>query len=119
MKFAASILIIYFSAMISQPYVNVWLGLRNKHNSCVPAPKSKCCKEMAKHKDKAPAKEANTCNRDLCNPFMPCGISVPYKISACVFENRVFDLARNLKTATNDAIISNYHSDCWRPPEFA
>jgi hypothetical protein len=117
MKFAASILLIYFSALMAQPYVNIWSGLRNKPNTCHPAPT--CCKEMAKHKGNPASNQANTCNRDFCNPFLPCGVSIAYRTSVLRFENKAFEVAKNLKPAINDAIISDYFSDCWRPPELA
>src|SRR6185312_16148539 len=106
---------VYFSMLMAQPFVNMGIGVKNKPNSCHPA--EMCCKEMMKHKGNPSSNQANTCNRDFCNPFVPCGISIAYKVPSPKFENQVLEIAKNLKPASNDNIISNYHSDCWRPPK--
>lgn len=96
-----------------QPFVNVELGLSNSKNSC--HPQEMCCKEKMKHQGQ---KSGNTtCNRDFCNPFVPCGTSIAQRLPTHTFENVAFEASKNLKPVINENIISNYLSDCWRPPE--
>jgi len=112
-KIVASILVLYFGVLMVQPFVNLELRLSNKLNSC--HPQEMCCKEKMKHQGQ---KEQNTtCNRDFCNPFVPCGVSVAYRTPLLSFCNPVTEAIKKLKPAINDDIISNYLSDCWRPPE--
>jgi len=112
MKILTSILCMYFGLLMAQPFVNMELGVPNKPNSCHPG---KCCKEM-EHKG-ADKQQSNSCNRDFCNPFVPCGTSIVYVIPSHNFMNQVREVPEKLKPATNENIISNYLSDCWRPPE--
>jgi hypothetical protein len=116
MKIIASILMVYFGLLMLQPFVNMGLNIKNKPGSCHPS--EMCCKKMAKQQGKSPAKQqSNTCNRDLCNPFVPCGISIAYRTPLHNFVNPVFEINQQLKPAINDHITSNYLADCWRPPE--
>ncbi|HWD89806.1 MAG TPA: hypothetical protein VG367_16860 [Mucilaginibacter sp.] len=113
MKIVAFILIFYFCALIAQPFINIGLGLGNSPNTC--HPQEMCCKEKIKHQGQ---KEQNTtCNRDFCNPFVPCGTSIVYRMPLPDMTSPVKDVPVQLKPATNENIISNYLSDCWRPPE--
>ena len=112
MKILTSILCMYFGLLMAQPFVNMELGVPNKPNSCHPG---KCCKDM-EHKG-GDKQQSNTCNRDFCNPFVPCGTSLVYAIPAHNFASPVYDAPEDLKPATDENIISNYLSDCWRPPE--
>ena len=112
MKIITSILCMYFGLLMAQPFVNMELGVPNKPNSCHPG---KCCKEM-EHKGSG-KQQSNTCNRDFCNPFVPCGISIVYRLPVHDFADRIIDAPKKLKPATNENIISNYLSDCWHPPK--
>jgi hypothetical protein len=104
----------YFGLLIAQPFVNMGLNIPNKPNSCHPG---MCCKEMQQKSNSPVKQQSSTCNRDFCNPFVPCGISIVYRLPAHNFTNCVIDAPRNLKPATDENIISNYLPDCWRPPE--
>src|SRR3569623_271446 len=96
-----------------QPFLNIEMGLSNDKNTC--HPQDMCCKQKMQHQGQ---KQQNTnCNQDFCNPFVPCGISIEQKMPSHTFENVAFEAPKNLKPATNEDIISNYLSDCWRPPE--
>ncbi|HVW14121.1 MAG TPA: hypothetical protein VHB54_09870 [Mucilaginibacter sp.] len=113
MKVIASILIFYFGALMAQPFANMGIGVKNQPDNCHPG---MCCKEK-QHKDQPPVKQQSTsCNRGLCNPFVPCGISIVYKVQPHSFENLAFEVSKNQKPAMNDHITSDYLSDCWRPP---
>jgi len=115
MKITASILMMYFGLLMAQPFVNMGLNVKGKPDNC--HPNSMCCKEM-KQPGKSPAKQQNgPCNRDFCNPFVPCGTSMPGTTPVHSFKDVVRELTSNTKPAINDDIISNYLSDCWRPPE--
>jgi hypothetical protein len=113
MKILTSILCMYFGLLMAQPFVNMELGLPNKPNSCHPG---KCCKEM-EHKGSSDKQQSNTCNRDFCNPFVPCGTSLVYVVPSHNFASPVQVVPEKLKPVINENIISNYLSDCWRPPE--
>ncbi|MFI5161306.1 MAG: hypothetical protein ACHQHN_08510 [Sphingobacteriales bacterium] len=114
MKLVASILCMYFSLLIAQPFVNMGLNIPNKPDSCHPG---MCCKEM-QQKNKTPVKQqSSTCNRDFCNPFVPCGTSVAQRVVIHSFTDVALDAPKKLKPAINEDIISNYLPDCWRPPE--
>ncbi|HTI58523.1 hypothetical protein [Mucilaginibacter sp.] len=116
MKIAASILIMYFGLLMGQPFVNMGLKVTNKPGNC--RSNDMCCKEKARHQDEAPGKDHNGgCNRDFCNPFVPCGTSMPATKPVHSFKDVIRELTVNLTPATNDDIVSNYLSDCWRPPK--
>lgn len=113
MKVIATILMMYFGLLMVQPFLNTALSINNKPNSC--HPQEMCCKEKMKHQ--CHEEQNTTCNRDFCNPFVPCGISVIYRAPLVSFSNPVTETSKKLKPAINEDIISNYLSDCWRPPE--
>ncbi|HJP62852.1 MAG TPA: hypothetical protein VJ844_05390 [Mucilaginibacter sp.] len=116
MKITASILMMYFGLLMGQPFVNMGLKVKNKANNC--HPNEMCCKEKAKQDGQAPGKtHSGNCNRDFCNPFVPCGTSIPPAKPVHTFRDVIFELNTSLRPATNDHIISNYLPDCWRPPE--
>jgi hypothetical protein len=116
MKVTATILMMYFGLLMGQPFLNTALSMSNKKDSC--HPQEMCCKAKAQHKgEKPPCDQNTTCNRDFCNPFVPCGISVVYRAPLVSFCNPVTETSQKLKPAINDDIISNYLSDCWHPPK--
>ncbi|MGZ3821882.1 MAG: hypothetical protein ACXVB6_14910 [Mucilaginibacter sp.] len=116
MKVTATILMMYFGLLMAQPFLNTALSINNKPNSC--HSHEMCCNEKAQHKGEQPVGEkGTTCNRDFCNPFVPCGISLVYRAPLLIFSNTVIETSKKLKPAINEDIISNYLSDCWRPPE--
>lgn len=108
----ASILVMYFSLLMLQPFAHM------DRVGAKPAPTcaaDKCCKNEQQHK--APAKHKANCNADFCNPFVPCGISMVYRVQDPVFVNPEFVLSGIKKPTIKQDILSNYLSDCWRPPE--
>jgi len=113
MKIVASILILYFGLLMMQPFANMDMVTAKPAKSCGA---DKCCKEKNQPKKKPCTNQAN-CNTDFCNPFVPCGFSIAYRTMQVKFENPVLELSKIMKPAVNDDIISNYLSDCWRPPE--
>jgi len=104
----------YFGLLMAQPFVNMGLNIPNKPNSCHPG---MCCKEMTQKTNSPVKQQSSNCNRDFCNPFVPCGTSIPGSAPVHSFKEVVRELMTNTKPATNENIISNYLSDCWRPPE--
>src|SRR5207244_577896 len=95
---------------------NMGLQVKNKPDNC--HPNEMCCKEKAAQHGQMPAKgHSGNCNRDFCNPFVPCGTSIAATKPVHSFREVMRELTINLTPATNDEIISNYLSDCWRPPE--
>ena len=114
MKFIAAILICYFSVLIVQPLYHMGSAV-GKSAKCGT---EICCKKMA---HKTPAKPCNSasCNTDFCNPFVPCGISTVSRTLQYKFGNSILELSTIKKPAANDHIISNYSSDCWRPPRLS
>ncbi|HVV54307.1 MAG TPA: hypothetical protein VHC47_03220 [Mucilaginibacter sp.] len=116
MKLVASILVLYFGMLMVQPFAHMGSSAQSKPGKC--HARGMCCRERAKHQGKAPAPSQNTaCNRDFCNPFVPCGVSLAYRIPLPNLSSPVYVLSKKLKPATDENIISNYLSDCWRPPE--
>lgn len=106
----------YFGLLIGQPFANMGLKAAGKPASC--HSDDMCCRDKAKHQDEAPLKDhSGSCNRDFCNPFVPCGTSMPATKPVHSFKAVIRELTNNLTPATNDNIISNYLPDCWRPPE--
>ncbi|MBS1524821.1 MAG: hypothetical protein JST19_04170 [Bacteroidetes bacterium] len=115
MRLIASILIMYFGALMAQPFVNMGFTVETQSDSCHAG---MCCKEKRQHNAQKPAREqSDTCNRDFCNPFVPCGVSLICRVPAHSFTNLAFEVPKQLKPAINDHITSSYLSDCWRPPE--
>jgi hypothetical protein len=116
MKVTATILMMYFGLLMVQPFLNTALSINNKPNSC--HSQEMCCKEKAQHKgEKSAGEKGTTCNRDFCNPFVPCGISLAYRAPLLSFKTPITEASQKLNPAIDDNIISNYLSDCWRPPE--
>jgi hypothetical protein len=111
MKFIATILICYFCVLIVQPLYHMG-GATAKSSKCGT---EMCCKKMA-HKTPVKPCGSASCNTDFCNPFVPCGISIASRVVEFKFGNPIFELSSIKKPAVNDHIISNYLSDCWRPP---
>ncbi|MBS1531555.1 MAG: hypothetical protein JSU01_14700 [Bacteroidetes bacterium] len=116
MKIVAHILVFYFGVLMVQPFVNMRLNLSNKPNSC--HPQEMCCKEKMKHQGQK-QQNSTTCNRDFCNPFVPCGVSLVYNLPVHRFENKAIESAQKLIPAVNDSIVSDYLSDCWHPPKLS
>ncbi|MBS1500991.1 MAG: hypothetical protein JST32_02935 [Bacteroidetes bacterium] len=115
MKVIASILLFYFGALMAQPFANMGMVVKSKPSGCHPG---MCCKEKQQHKGEKPAREqSSACNRDFCNPFVPCGTSIVYRIQLHSFASPALEVSKNQKPAMNDHITSDYLSDCWRPPE--
>jgi hypothetical protein len=112
MKFIATILICYFCVLIVQPLYHMNMTKAGKCGE------EMCCKKAA---HKAPAKPCGsaTCNTDFCNPFVPCGISLTSRILQFEFGKPILELSVIKKPAINDHIISDYLSDCWRPPRLS
>jgi len=118
MKFIASILILYFSVLIAMPVGNMGPMVNSKTDNNHTG--SMHCKGMATQHSKAPVKQnAGTCGSDLCNPFIPCGLSMAYNLPIQHFENRVLELTKDLQPAINDVVVSDYLSDCWHPPQLS
>lgn len=113
MKIVASILVLYFGLLMMQPFANMSMVTAGPAKACLA---DKCCKEQNQPK-KTPCTNQANCNADFCNPFVPCGISIAYRTMQVKFENPVLELSKIMKPAVNEDIISNYLSDCWRPPE--
>jgi hypothetical protein len=117
MKIIASILVMYFSLLMMQPFANM---------ACIGSKPAKACsaggscKHMSsQHKGRIPVRYPSTCNNDFCNPFVPCGISIVQSIKSPNFANPMFDIQKNKKPTTNENITSAYLADCWRPPELS
>ena len=116
MKIVASILVLYFGLLMMQPFTHMEAFGAKPATACSG---DKCCKEKNQHKKPAPCRDASTCNTDFCNPFVPCGISIAQRAIQVKFENPVLELSKIMKPVVNDDIISNYLSDCWRPPKLS
>jgi hypothetical protein len=117
MKIVTSILLMYLGVLMAQPFANMELSPPNKVDNCHPG---KCCKEARQQQSEAPVKnQRNSCNRDFCNPFVPCGTSIACCIPLHYFVNQVSELSKQLKPVINENITSSYLSDCWRPPELS
>jgi hypothetical protein len=113
MKIIASILIIYFGLLMMQPFAHMDVFGAKPAKICGA---DKCCKEKSHHKT-TPCNDASKCNTDVCNPFVPCGISIVYRTRQPNFANMVLDLSNQKKPTINEDITSTYLADCWRPPE--
>lgn len=109
MKLIATTLICYFSVLIIQPLYHMDMAKPEKCGAGM------CCKKRA-HQTKPKSCSDATCNTDFCNPFVPCGISVASREVHFEFGNPILELSVIQNPAVNDHIISNYLSDCWRPP---
>ena len=114
MKAIATILICYFSVLIVQPLYHIDMA-KAKSGKCGT---EMCCKKIA-HKTHSKPCGSTSCNTDFCNPFVPCGISTASRVVQFKFGNPAFELSAIKKPAVNDHIISNYLSDCWRPPRLS
>ncbi|MBV8388451.1 MAG: hypothetical protein JO080_01490 [Mucilaginibacter sp.] len=112
MKLIASILVLYFGLLIIQPLYGMDMA---KSGKCAAG---MCCKEKAHHNSSKPC-GSTSCNSDFCNPFVPCGISVVSRFVQFKFNNPLVELTRIEKPSINDHIVSNYLSDCWRPPRLS
>jgi hypothetical protein len=113
-KFITTILICYFCVLIAQPLYRMDMST-GKPGKCG---LDMCCKK-ATHQTPTKPCGGGECNTDLCNPFVPCGISIASQTLHFKFGNPTSELSANKKPAVNDHIISNYLSDCWRPPRLA
>jgi hypothetical protein len=93
------------------------------HTGNMVAESDKCSADMCckKNTHQTPAKPCSgaACNTDLCNPFVPCGISIASRAINFEFDNPILELSSNQTPAVNDHIISSYLSDCWRPPRLS
>jgi hypothetical protein len=112
MKFIATILICYFSVLIAQPLYHMGMAKAGKCGEDM------CCKKISHQKPAKPC-GGSACNTDLCNPFVPCGISTASRFIQFKFGNPIVELSVIKKPAVNDHITSNYLSDCWRPPRLS
>jgi hypothetical protein len=113
-KLIAAILICYFCVLIVQPLYHMNMTV-TKAGKCGA---DMCCKKMA-HQTPAKPCGGAACNNDLCNPFVPCGISTASRVIQFMFANPVLELSAIKKPAVNDHIISNYFSGYWRPPRLS
>jgi hypothetical protein len=114
MKIIASILILYFGLLMMQPFYNMDIVMAKPAKACSG---DMCCKKKDQHKKTIPCNNASTCNRDFCNPFVPCGISIVYRTQQPDFVNPVLELSKKKKPTINEHITSDYLADCWRPPK--
>ncbi|HTK21651.1 MAG TPA: hypothetical protein VL442_19175 [Mucilaginibacter sp.] len=114
MKFIVTILIGYFCVLIAQPLYRMDMA-KGKPGKCGV---DMCCKK-AIHQTPTKPCGGGACNTDLCNPFVPCSISTASRVIHFKFGNPIFELSLSKKPAVNDHIISNYLSDCWRPPRLS
>jgi hypothetical protein len=114
MRVIASILVVYFSLLIMQPFANMKAIAAKPYNI---HRTGMCCKKMEHHKGQMPVRYPTTCNTDFCNPFVPCGISMIYRAQQLNFVKPVFELSKKKKPTINENITSDYLADCWRPPE--
>ncbi|HTD99185.1 MAG TPA: hypothetical protein VK668_07840 [Mucilaginibacter sp.] len=114
MKITASILVMYFGLLMMQPFANMDMIGAKPAKACA---SNKCCENEKQHKGQSPVKHQGTCNADFCNPFVPCGLSIVYGAQKSVFVNPEFALSLIKKPTIKEDIISDYLSDCWRPPE--
>jgi hypothetical protein len=114
-KIIASILIIYFGLLMMQPFYHMDLVMAKPVKFC----NADLCgkKQQSQHKKSSPCSDASKCNTDFSNPFVPCGISIVYRLQRPDFANRVLELSKNKKPTINEDITSAYLADCWRPPE--
>lgn len=117
MKIVASILAMYFGLLIVQPFTSMGSDIIAKPAKACMA--DKCCKKAAPQKETTPNKSPTACNTDLCNPFMPCGISIVHRMVQVDFANPVLDLLKNKKPTIDEDIVFDYLADCWRPPELS
>lgn len=115
MKIMASILVIYVGLLMLQPFTGM-CGAKKITKACTA---DMCCKEKSHNKGTTPCSSPSSCNVDLCNPFIPCGVSIIHREAKLSFANPVLDLLQNKKPTTNEDITSDYLSDCWRPPKLS
>jgi hypothetical protein len=114
MKIIASILILYFGLLMMQPFYHMDIVMAKPAKACGG---DMCCKKKDQHKGTNSCKDASACNRDFCNPFVPCGISIVHRTQQPDFVNPVLGLSKKKKPTINEPIISDYLADCWHPPE--
>ena len=114
MKVVASILLMYFGLLMMQPFYNMDKSMTKPTKNCVTGT---CYKQMSHHKKSLPCNDPSACNKDFCNPFVPCETSIVYRILPVNFVSPVLELSNNKKPAINEDIISDYLADCWRPPQ--
>lgn len=113
MKLIASILILYFGLLMLQPFTSMDMVMAKPVKHCTG---DMCCKENSKHQKEKPCSNPMTCNRDFCNPFVPCGVSIAQHTLLLNFSNPVLELSKKKKPTINEDISSDYLADCWRPP---
>ncbi len=120
MKILATILAFYFSALIAQPMVTmVGNGLSGNSETCTT---KSCCKHCKQHPEKKEQKKSpfGCCSNDMSNPFAQCCCCtgfIPEKQNSGVHV--VMPNSPILVITYQGALIPNYSSDCWRPPEMA
>src|SRR5450432_238819 len=112
MKIAAAILASFVILLSTQPMLN--FGRATASESCMKA--MSCCKRSPCKKSKK--QESDSGCKDMCNPFMPCGMCcyvvterealAPTTLLKCIKAGR--------KPVT---FISHYQSEFWHPPNVA
>jgi len=119
MKILAAILAVYFSSLIAQPMVTlVQNNFSTEQGDCTAKTCCKHCKQMPERKQQKKS-PFGCCNNDMSNPFAQCCCCTGFipekqKASLVVFPNSTIQVA-----SYSGALVPNYSSDCWRPPEMA
>jgi hypothetical protein len=105
---------LYFGLLMMQPFSNMDMVMAK--------PVPHCDSKMCGNRSHLPQKTNSCnnmagCNSAMCNPFVPCGISIAQHMVLLNFSNPVFELSKKKKPTINEDIKSDYLADCWHPPK--
>jgi len=117
MKFLATILLFYFSSLLAQPMVTlIHNGLTTEKQACIMA----CCQKY-KHTEKKQTQKSpfGCCNNNMSNPFAQCCCCIGFIPQQQATAIKIFSGENMLLFKYSGALLLNYYSDCWRPPELA
>jgi len=114
MKFLAAILMFYFSLLIAQPMVTlVHNGLTKEKQTCTMG----CCHKHEQSEKKQTPKLPFGCCNDMSNPFTLCCCCTGFIPEYQNTGNIILPGDNKLVFSNTEVLISNYCSDCWRPPK--
>jgi hypothetical protein len=109
-KTIASILLLYFSFLATQPL----LPLVQKQFATKEKCEMPCCQKHKPANHKAPV---NNCCRDLCNPFGQYSCCTGFVVEKETTSPFIREHKNALVIPTVFNISQRNCSDCWRPPE--
>lgn|SRR6185312_3812397 len=115
MRLLATIFLFYFSSLMAQPMVTlIHNGLTGEKQTCA----MPCCQKHKQAEKKSSQKlPFGCCGNDMSNPFAQCCCCIGFIPQQHFTEIAALSNKTVLVYTNQNALIPNYSSGYWRPPE--